>query len=304
MTNARAVRVALPADFDFAWATRFLAARAVSSLESVSETEYRRSVRVDDVPLTIVLRLSPGGHSGPALLARASPTMAPSALRALVVRLFDLDAELSTFERMARRDTVLSAIVRPRSGIRLPQLLDPLEGIVRAVLGQQVSVTGATTMTDRLVRLLGATAPSLEGSAFLAFPRAVDLVRAGATRLQSIGLTRARAATLIAVAEASLDGTLDWSRLRTAPADEAERALVSVRGIGPWTASYVRMRALGDRDAFPSADLGVIKALARVGIARGDVDAAAEAWRPWRGYATLHLWQSLSSSARAASTAR
>jgi 3-methyladenine DNA glycosylase/8-oxoguanine DNA glycosylase len=89
---------------------------------------------------------------------------------------------------------------------------------------------------------------------------------------------------------AVLDGTVDWDWLRTAPAGEAEAALDALPGIGPWTASYVRMRTLGDRDAFPASDLGVIKALqttpARAGI-------LAESWRPWRAYATLHLWHSL-----------
>ena len=86
---------------------------------------------------------------------------------------------------------------------------------------------------------------------------------------------------------------MDLERLRHVPADEAQAALEDLPGIGPWTASYVRMRALGDRDAFPGADLGVIKALDAVGVARRSIAETAERWRPWRGYATLHLWASL-----------
>ena len=96
------------------------------------------------------------------------------------------------------------------------------------------------------------------------------------------------------VARQIADGALDLEGLRHASADDAQAALEALPGIGPWTASYVRMRALGDRDAFPGADLGVIKALAAAGVERRGIVTAAEAWRPWRGYATLHLWASLS----------
>jgi 3-methyladenine DNA glycosylase/8-oxoguanine DNA glycosylase len=89
------------------------------------------------------------------------------------------------------------------------------------------------------------------------------------------------------------EGALDLNRLRSVPGDEAQAALEELPGVGPWTASYVRMRALGDRDAFPSADLGVIKALEAAGVARRSIVDVAERWRPWRGYATLHLWASL-----------
>jgi len=99
---------------------------------------------------------------------------------------------------------------------------------------------------------------------------------------------------LAGAAQRIAEGALDLERLRAVPADEAQAALEELPGIGPWTASYVRMRALGDRDAFPGADLGVIKALAAAGVERRAIFDVAEAWRPWRGYATIHLWASLS----------
>ena len=185
------------------------------------------------------------------------------------------------------------AIVRRRSGIRLPQLLDPFEGLTRAILGQQVSVAGASTITDRLVRLFSRPVPGARRSGFLAFPTPADVADAGADRLRELGLTRARAATLAGVASRIADGGLDLESLRHAPAEEAQAALEDLPGIGPWTASYVRMRALGDRDAFPGADLGVIKAMDAAGVARRSIAEVAERWRPWRGYATLHSWASL-----------
>src|SRR4029434_10722305 len=121
---------------------------------------------------------------------------------------------------------------------------------------------------------------------------------AGADRLRTLGLTGARAATLAGAARRIADGGLDLEQLRDASPDDAQAALEDLPGIGPWTASYVRMRALGDRDAFPSADLGVIKAMQAAGVGRQAIIEVAERWRPWRGYATLHLWASGASAAK------
>jgi 3-methyladenine DNA glycosylase/8-oxoguanine DNA glycosylase len=180
----------------------------------------------------------------------------------------------------------------------MPQLPDPFEGAVRAIVGQQVSVAGARTVVDRIIRRFGDAAPG--GHGLLAFPAPATLAAAPAESLTTLGLTRAKAAALTAVAAACRDGLLDWEELRACPAERAEASLVALRGIGPWTASYIRMRALGDRDAFPAADLGVIKALALAHsgspAARptpAGIAALGERWRPWRAYATLHLWRSL-----------
>jgi 3-methyladenine DNA glycosylase/8-oxoguanine DNA glycosylase len=146
-------------------------------------------------------------------------------------------------------------------------------------------------MVDRLVRRVGDPAPA----PFLAFPRPEAVAALGTQGLIELGLTRAKAASLHGLALADLD----WEHLRTAPAEQAEAELDALPGIGPWTASYVRMRTLGDRDAFPAADLGVIKALRALlpepptPLTPGSIAALAESWRPWRAYATLHLWHSL-----------
>jgi 3-methyladenine DNA glycosylase/8-oxoguanine DNA glycosylase len=292
VTAARPVRIPLPPGFDFTWALGFLAARTVASLESVAGGVYRRSVRLNGRPVTLTLRESSGGASR-AILATASPQLSTREVKAAVTRMLDLDADVDRFRRLARRDPILASIVRRRSGIRLPQLLDPFEGLTRGILGQQVSVAGASTLVDRLVRLVSATPPTSSAS-LLAFPTAAEVADIGEERLRTIGLTRARAATMIGVATRIAGGGLDLEALRGAPAEDAQAALEALPGIGPWTASYVRMRALGDRDAFPAADLGVIKAMAAAGVDRRGIADVAERWRPWRGYATLHLWASLS----------
>ena len=293
------IRIPLPKDFDFGWVLGFLAARTVPALEAVGENEYRRSVRLNGKPVMLVLShvtVVPDTarfRGERALVVTSRPKLSDDALVAAVRRMLDLDADLDRFRRLARRDPILAGIVRRRSGIRLPQLLDPFEGLARAILGQQVSVAGASTMTDRLVRLFSRAAPGGRRSTFLAFPTPADVADAGADRLRTIGLTRARAATLAGAARYIADGALDLEGLRRASADDAQAALEQLPGIGPWTASYVRMRALGDRDAFPAADLGVIKALQAAGVERRAISQVAERWRPWRGYATLHLWASL-----------
>jgi 3-methyladenine DNA glycosylase/8-oxoguanine DNA glycosylase len=294
------VHIALPRGFDFSWALGFLAARTVPSLEAIGGGEYRRSVRLDGKPVVLVLREVPGDRQagrvrGRMLVVTSRPRLAPNAVAAAVTRMLDLDADLARFRRLAGRDPILGTVVR-RFGIRLPQLLDPFEGLARAILGQQVSVAGASTMTDRLVRLFARPAPGGAAGGFFAFPTPNDVAEAGADRLREIGLTRVRAATMAGVARRIGDGELNLEALRHLPADDAEAALQTMPGIGPWTASYVRMRVLGDRDAFPAADLGVIKALEAVGVERRSIARVAEGWRPWRGYATLHLWESLAGS--------
>ena len=297
--TAVTTEISLPADFDFEWVLGFLAARTVSSLEAVIDREYHRSVRLDGMPVTFSLKEVEGNPSrgakrtGRALAVTARPDPGDAIVHVAVRRMLDLDADLGQFRRVARRDPILGRIVRRRAGIRLPQLLDPFEGITRAILGQQVSVAGASTITDRLVRMFARPVPGAGRPEFLAFPTPADVADAGAERLRTLGLTRVRAQTLAGAARSIAAGALDLTALRTMPADDAQAALEALPGIGPWTASYVRMRALGDRDAFPGADLGVIKALGAAGVTRQSVIAVAERWRPWRAYATLHLWASL-----------
>lgn len=292
----------LPPSFDLAWILGFLAARTVPSIESVAGTdEYRRSLRTGGRPVTLALRLRGSG-----LDVQSSPPLSAEEVGRLVTRMFDLDADLASFHAMAETDAVLGLLVGRRPEIRLPQLLDPFEGAVRAIVGQQVSVAGAATTLDRLVRLLGEPAPPLDGTSFLCFPTPAAVASLRPEELAAgAGLTRAKTAALQTVAHAVLDGRIDWELLRSGTAEASHATLVALPGIGPWTASYVRMRTLGDRDAFPASDLGVIKALRALTpqgerITLREINAFGERWRPWRAYATLHLWNSLKDATRSA----
>jgi len=161
---------------------------------------------------------------------------------------------------------------------------------VRAVLGQQVSVSGATTLAGRLVDRLGDPLQHANGGLTHAFPTADRLAAAD---LRGLGLTGARAATLRALSQAVAEGRLDLSA--AADRERTGAALLQLPGFGPWTVAYLAMRALRDPDAIPITDLGIRRALDRLGIAAAPRRrmARAERWRPWRAYAAMHLWSSL-----------
>jgi AraC family transcriptional regulator of adaptative response / DNA-3-methyladenine glycosylase II len=172
--------------------------------------------------------------------------------------------------------------------LRIPGAFDGFELAVRAVVGQQVSVAASTTLLGRLARRFGTPLPDAPAGLERTFPGAGVIGALAPDELGAIGLTPARARTIVALATAVTAG-LDLSP--SAPPRGTLDRLGAIPGVGPWTVQYVALRALGLPDAFPHTDLGVMKALSETQPAR--VLARAEAWRPWRGYAALHLWRRL-----------
>lgn len=241
----------------------FLSRRAIASLESVDAGHYAR----DGV---VTVRHDPDRHC---VVARLDATglghMRQATAR--IGRLFDLDADGDAIARHLEQSPVLAPIVRRFRGVRLPGCWDPFELCIRAILGQQVTVKGAATLLARLVERFGP-------------PRAEALADAP---VECIGLPGKRAETIRRLAKAVSDGKL---RFDGAAADLRE-AMLELPGIGPWTADYVLMRALGEPDCLPAGDLGLLKAAGNV--TAKELDRMAEAWRPWRSYATFYLWQSL-----------
>jgi AraC family transcriptional regulator of adaptative response / DNA-3-methyladenine glycosylase II len=164
---------------------------------------------------------------------------------------------------------------------------DPFEWAVRAVLGQQISVRAALTIAGRLLSAFGVALPGEPVAGVrCAWPDAARLAGARLEQLIALGLTRARAETLRGLSRAVAEGRVVLGR-GADPAATRE-ALLALPGIGPWTAQYIELRALGWPDAFPAGDLGLRKALG--GISSGECEALAERWRPWRAYAATHLW--------------
>jgi AraC family transcriptional regulator of adaptative response / DNA-3-methyladenine glycosylase II len=298
--RARRATMEAPAPLDFGWLLGFLGERAVPGLEEVGGGEYRRGIRLPGRTAAIGVRLS-GGADRPRLALRFAGDLAPRQAVALTRRMFDLDAPLEEFIGRMRGDPLLGKIVARRPGIRLTVYTDPFEGLVRAILGQQVSVAGARTVAGRLVRRFGERAPRLGESELGVFPAAAALAEVPAAKLQALGLTGAKSRSIQALARQVAGGALDLQALSAAPTAAAQAALVALPGIGPWTAGYVAMRALGHRDAFPVGDLGVVKALMRLDPAGqrpglADQERVFRSWQPWRAYAALHLWSSLAAA--------
>jgi AraC family transcriptional regulator of adaptative response / DNA-3-methyladenine glycosylase II len=182
--------------------------------------------------------------------------------------------------------------VRARPGLRVPGAWDPFELAVRAILGQQISVAGARTLAGRLAVACGRPLDG-DGKSIFArlFPTAAEVAACDVARLAKVGLPRARAHAVHALACAVASGALDLRARRGL--DDTVAALTRLPGVGEWTAQYIALRAFGEPDAFPSSDLGIRHALARAGLSNAsEIERRAERWRPWRAYAAMHLWMS------------
>jgi len=281
------VRLACREPFDGDALLSFLALRAVPGVESVDGATYRRSLRLARGLGVVSITVS--GDTVSCALTLDDVADAQAAVQR-TRRLLDLDCDPATIRDHLSADPLLAPLLLKRPGLRAPGHPDGTELLVRAVLGQQVSVAGARTLAARIVAAHGEPLAEPVGGVTHAFPSAATI--AGLSP-QDFAMPRARGAALIDACAKVADGTLvlDAGSDRS----EAAAALQAVRGIGPWTAGYVAMRALGDPDVFLPSDLGVHHALAALGVDATPRGAAAlaEAWRPWRSYALHHLWASL-----------
>jgi AraC family transcriptional regulator, regulatory protein of adaptative response / DNA-3-methyladenine glycosylase II len=278
------LRLAVRQPYERDGVVRWLAARAVEGLEDVTDGVYRRTLRL------------PGGIGVVTLEPCADHVLATFALGAVADvatavhrcrQLLDLDADPRTYTSVLGEDESLAPLVAANPGLRAAGTVDPAETAIRAVLGQQVSLGAARTLAARLVTLAGDPLEQPDGSLTHAFPASEAIAAAD---LDTIGMPAQRRRTLSAIAERLAAGTLELDA--GADRDEVSRQLLEIPGIGPWTASYVALRALRDPDAFPAGDLGLRHAAAGLGIPDDErgLAAHAERWRPWRTYAAHYLW--------------
>lgn len=283
-----ALRLPYREPFDGDGLVAFLGRRAVPGVEEVVDGTYRRSLRLPHG--AGIVELTPAdGHVLARLRLDDVRDLAAAVQRSRV--LLDLDADPHGVAEVLGRDPLLGPLVAAAPGRRVPGHVDAHELAIRAVLGQQISLGGAATLAGRLVAACGEPLERPLGGVTHLFPEPAALVDA------EPGVPRARAAALrgLASALAAGDVRLDAGADR----EEAQAALVALPGIGPWTASYIAMRALRDPDAFLPTDLGVRHAVERLGR-DGDPSSVlelAEAWRPYRATAVQHLWASLDSAA-------
>lgn len=268
----------------------FLAARATPGVEAVESGNYRRSISLNGNVGYFEISLEESTH---ALIARIQ-FADPRALFFIVERIramFDLNADWSSIAAALRVDRALFKRLDAEPGMRVPGCWNGFELATRAVLGQQITVKGATALAGRLAKAFGKPFSTSGGLSYI-FPTPEVLAEAN---LASIGLTRARAGTIHLLARAVCDRQINFEGVTDVNA--FLRRLREIPGIGNWTAQYIGMRALREPDAFPSADIGLLKAL-EIKTPR-ELERRAEAWRPWRAYAAMYLWTGGQSQPRA-----
>ncbi|MEM9174357.1 MAG: AlkA N-terminal domain-containing protein [Myxococcota bacterium] len=294
--KAGPLRLSLPYRPPFAWdaLVGFLRGRAIPGVESVDGARYARAMRVGDGVATVRVANEPErSRLGVEVVLEGTHALFDVARR--LRRLFDLEADPVSIDDALGRVRSLARHVQAVPGVRVPGAVDGFETAVRAVLGQQVSVKGATTISGRIVERFGTPLPARlvsDDAVRALFPTPETLVEAP---LETVGLPRARAETIRGLAAAVLERP---SLLDPAPAlDDAIADWSALRGIGPWTAHYVAMRVLGEPDGLPVGDLGLRKALAQKRavepVSSGEVEKRLEPCRPYRAYAALRLWDGL-----------
>ncbi len=260
-----------------------LAATAVPGVEEWRDGAYRRTLRLPHGPG--VVSLAPqADHVRCALSLHDVRDLTCAVARCR--RLLDLDADPEAVDAQLSADPLLEPLVAKAPGRRVPRTVDEAELALRAVLGQQVSTVAAQTLSGRLVVALGDEITDAAGGLTHLFPTPEQLLDVDPA---SLAMPASRRTSLLALAQALADGTLDLGP--GCDRDQARAQLAALKGVGPWTVESVAMRALGDPDAFLPTDLGVATLAPVAGLPTGkDLVAHAERWRPWRAYAVQHLW--------------
>ena len=284
-SGSLALRLAYRPPLDFPALLAFLGKRAIPGIERVNADSYERVLGPPDATTWIRVSADPSKPELRLEISGIDSRVITDIVRR-VRRMFDLDADLSSVAAVLADTPLLATGLQRRPGLRVPGGWDGFEVAVRAVLGQQVSVAGATTMARRLVNAHGAHRSDCRDGLDRVFPTPEALADA---KLESIGLPKSRAATIRMLARAVIEKKIHFGAGQRL--DEFVGSLVALPGIGPWTAHYVAMRALGHPDAFPAGDLVLQQVLGGgTRMSERETEARSQAWRPWRAYAVLHLW--------------
>ncbi|MBB6626610.1 helix-turn-helix domain-containing protein [Nocardioides sp. KIGAM211] len=270
----------------------FLAYHLVPGVEVAGDGFYARTLDLPHGPGTVRLDIDDALDAGRTAFVTATFTLHDLRDTAAAVerarRLVDADCDPLAVDDHFAGDPVVGPLARRTPGLRVPGQVDGDETAVRTVIGQQISVTGARTVTGRLVALHGRPVDTGVPGLTHLFPDAATLA---AVDPETLPMPRARGRALVALCAALATGSVALDR--GPDRDDVRRALLELPGIGPWTADYVAMRALAHPDVFLPTDIGVRNALAGLGHDPAAVVAASETWRPWRSYALMHLWNTL-----------
>jgi AraC family transcriptional regulator of adaptative response / DNA-3-methyladenine glycosylase II len=274
--------------YDWPAMLRFLEQRAILGIERVEHGTYSRTIAVDGVQGRI--SVAPAADNALRASIRIAKLATLPNIIARLRRQFDLAADPLSIAAHLKHDPVLAPLLKLRPGLRVPGAWDGFELAIRAVLGQQITVSAAIRLAGRLVAAHGEPLAHPEPHLTHVFPTPATLARAD---LAVLGMPRSRAATLSRVAAAALDNPELFGA--NCDLEAAITRLRAIPGVGEWTAQYIAMRQLREPDAFPAADIGLMRALTDAGGQRPsakDLLARAEPWRPWRAYAAQHLWAS------------
>jgi AraC family transcriptional regulator, regulatory protein of adaptative response / DNA-3-methyladenine glycosylase II len=271
--------------YDWAALLAFLRGRTLAGAEIVDADSMARTVRIGGAEGWIRVSHTPARH---ALVVELAHTLTPvlPTLLARLRHLFDLGGRPDLIAAHLGQDPRLAGLVAARPGLRVPGGFDGFELGVRAILGQQVTVKGATTLAGRFVDAFGTPIRTPLPSLTRLAPTAARVAAATEADIASLGIVRTRARSILALAERVGSGELNLAP--GAEPDTTMAQLTRIPGIGPWTARYIALRALGWPDAFPAEDLALRKRLG--GVSAREAERISQAWRPWRSYATLHLW--------------
>jgi AraC family transcriptional regulator of adaptative response / DNA-3-methyladenine glycosylase II len=291
LKDAVAIKLPYRSPYDWDFIISFLAARAITGVEVVSARRYARTIELNGASGTICIE--PGEGAWLNATIRFPRLEALPTIIARIRRLFDLAADPLTIGSHLAEDPILASLVAARPGMRVPGAWDGFELAVRAILGQQITVPAATRLLGKLVSGYGSPLDEdrseVEGLTHL-FPRPEGLAPFD---LSTLGMPRSRAAALSALAAAVAADPHIFALHRSL--EDAIERLRSLSGVGEWTAQYIAMRELREPDAFPAADIGLLRAMADDQGRRPtprQLLARSESWRPWRAYAALHLWAS------------
>lgn len=289
--DAVAVRLGYRPPYDWDAILAFLRTRAIPGVEVVSEQEYARAIAIGDARGMLTVR--PAANHCLTVTVRFPNLRSLPVIIARVRRVFDLAADPVAIGAQLSQDPALAPLIAARPGLRVPGAWDGFELAVRAILGQQISVAAARRLAGLLVQAMGETVNdpvAIAQGLTHVFP---SPQRVATADLSVIGMPNARRSALTSLAAAVVADKLIFG-----PRGSLEEAITQLRslpGVGEWTAQYIAMRELREPDAFPAADIGLLRAM-RDADGKRPTPAAllahAERWRPWRAYAALHLWAS------------
>jgi AraC family transcriptional regulator of adaptative response / DNA-3-methyladenine glycosylase II len=282
------LRLSYRPPFDWALLLDFLRARQTAGVELVTDDAYLRTVALGDKTGWIEVR-NDAEHRCLKVTLPHALTPALPALLGRLRNLFDLAARPDVIAAVLQKSTALRGAVDSHPGLRVPGAFDGFELAMRAILGQQVTVKAATTLAGRIAQKYGRATPTPHAGLGLLAPSADRIARLRERDLTALGILPARARSIIALAKEMQTGLALEPGADPQPTMDA---LVALPGIGPWTASYIAMRALRWVDAFPKEDVVIRKRLG--GVAAAEAERLSESFRPWRSYATMYLWLSAS----------